>query len=198
MACNSLKVNRRFGYSPCHLLSRWFLAQLILRQLSWRGYAPPKRRFTFNWLQGVISQKKVPFITSNLITTKWLCKLSNQLNKWSDKNIINHPNNDTGAPSSKSSTKSMLWRLQMHTAMFLKATTAPCVGPIQHTTHLQLICCMINFNIVSIHKNNPSKSTLRVRKKIFLCIYIWVEVHHLIIYCFKMCKVKNTNSKSPS
>jgi hypothetical protein len=33
---------------PCHLLSRWYLAQLTLRPWRWRRYVPPKRRLTFN------------------------------------------------------------------------------------------------------------------------------------------------------
>jgi hypothetical protein len=48
----------------CHLLSRWFLAQLILRPWSLRRHASPKRRSTFNGLYGFISQK-----TEFLITT---------------------------------------------------------------------------------------------------------------------------------
>jgi hypothetical protein len=45
-----------------HLLSRWFLAQLIFRPWRWRRYVPPKRRLTLNGLHGVISQKMVLFI----------------------------------------------------------------------------------------------------------------------------------------
>jgi hypothetical protein len=55
--CIPLKVNRRFGGPCCHLLSRWFLAQLVLQPLRWRQYDPPKCRLTFNGLHGVISQK---------------------------------------------------------------------------------------------------------------------------------------------
>jgi hypothetical protein len=43
--------------SACHLLSRWFLARLILRPWRWRLYVPPKRRLTFNGLHGTILQK---------------------------------------------------------------------------------------------------------------------------------------------
>jgi hypothetical protein len=47
--------------SAFHLLSSWYLAWLILRPWRWRRYVPPKRRFTFNGLHGVISQKLVLF-----------------------------------------------------------------------------------------------------------------------------------------
>jgi hypothetical protein len=81
--CSPLKVIRRFG-GACHLhlqgqrisqainqrenrwqtlLSRCFLVWLILRPWRWRRHAPPKRRLTFNWLHGVISQKTDLFIT---------------------------------------------------------------------------------------------------------------------------------------
>jgi hypothetical protein len=83
--CSPLNVNRRFGGTyrlhfhgrriirarnqceskwqapsvgpACHLLSRWFLARLILRPWKWRRYAPPKHRLAFNGLHCVISQK---------------------------------------------------------------------------------------------------------------------------------------------
>jgi hypothetical protein len=60
--CSPLKVNRSFGEtsnsSPaCHLLSLWFLARLILQPRRWGRRVPLKRRFTFNWLHDVISQK---------------------------------------------------------------------------------------------------------------------------------------------
>jgi hypothetical protein len=75
--CSPLKVNRRFGrtyrlnlqcrrisrafHLACHLLSRWFLARLILRSWRWKPYAPPKRRLSSNGLHGVISQKTEHF-----------------------------------------------------------------------------------------------------------------------------------------
>jgi hypothetical protein len=43
--------NKMSKSSACHLLSRWFLAQLIFK----RRHVPPKRRSTFNGLHGVIS-----------------------------------------------------------------------------------------------------------------------------------------------
>jgi hypothetical protein len=49
--------------SACHLLSRWFLARLILRPWRWRRCVPPKRRLAFSGLHGIISQKIVLFIT---------------------------------------------------------------------------------------------------------------------------------------
>jgi hypothetical protein len=60
--CSPLRVNRLFGVT-CHLLSRWFLAQLIYRPWRWKLYVLPKRRFTFNGLHGIISQKMLLFIT---------------------------------------------------------------------------------------------------------------------------------------
>jgi hypothetical protein len=55
--------------SACHLLSRWFLARLILRPWRWERYVPPKRLLTFNGLHGVISQKIVLFITTAVRTS---------------------------------------------------------------------------------------------------------------------------------
>jgi hypothetical protein len=46
--------------AACHLLSRWYLARLIL-PWRWRRYVPPKRWLTFNGLHGIISQKTVLF-----------------------------------------------------------------------------------------------------------------------------------------
>jgi hypothetical protein len=65
--CGPLKANWRFGgtyllrlqgrrisrtrnqqSSACHLLSRWFLARLILWPWRWRRYIPPKYRLIFN------------------------------------------------------------------------------------------------------------------------------------------------------
>jgi hypothetical protein len=66
--CIPLKVNRRFGRTypssgsneakqkptwkqpecPCHLISSYFLAWLILRPWRWRRHIPPKRRLTLN------------------------------------------------------------------------------------------------------------------------------------------------------
>jgi hypothetical protein len=45
-----------------HLLSRWFLARLILQPWRWRRYVPPEHRLTLNGLRSVISQKIVFFI----------------------------------------------------------------------------------------------------------------------------------------
>jgi hypothetical protein len=56
-------------------LSPWFLARLILRPWSWRGYVPPKRRLTFNVLHRVISQEIEIFIATAVRTsnpTLWL------------------------------------------------------------------------------------------------------------------------------
>jgi hypothetical protein len=52
----------------CHLLSRWFLAQHIIRPWRWRRYVPPKLRLTLNGLHGVISQKMVLFIIKSYIS----------------------------------------------------------------------------------------------------------------------------------
>jgi hypothetical protein len=62
-----------------HLLSRWYLAQLI-RPWRWRRCSPPKLRLTFNGLHGVISQTIVLFITTTLRTSKsfiWRSSLCN-------------------------------------------------------------------------------------------------------------------------
>jgi hypothetical protein len=52
--CSPLKVN-------FHLLSRLFLARIILWPWGWERHVPPKRRLTFNGLHGVISEKTAPF-----------------------------------------------------------------------------------------------------------------------------------------
>jgi hypothetical protein len=44
-------------YCTGHLLSRWFLARLILWPWRWRRHVPSKRQLTFNKLCGVVSQK---------------------------------------------------------------------------------------------------------------------------------------------
>jgi hypothetical protein len=51
------------------LLSRWFIARLILLPWRWRQYVPPKRQLTLNGLHGVIFQKIVLFITSAVRTS---------------------------------------------------------------------------------------------------------------------------------
>jgi hypothetical protein len=40
----------RLHLQQSHLLSRWFLARLIVRPWRWRRYVPPKCRLTFNGL----------------------------------------------------------------------------------------------------------------------------------------------------
>jgi hypothetical protein len=64
--CNPLKINRRLGgichlyllgrAFVCHLLSRYFLAWLILRPWRWRRRVPPKRRLNFKTIHSVISK----------------------------------------------------------------------------------------------------------------------------------------------
>jgi hypothetical protein len=55
--------------SPCHLLSSWSIARLILR--GWRRHVPPKRRQAFN---GIYST--MPMIVLSLITDPFLVYLS--------------------------------------------------------------------------------------------------------------------------
>jgi hypothetical protein len=66
--CCTFKVNRRLGrkyrYSSCHLLSRWYLSRLIFRPWNLRWYVPPKRRVTFSKLHGVMSK--------NTVSIKWI------------------------------------------------------------------------------------------------------------------------------
>jgi hypothetical protein len=45
----------KMPYSPLNL--NWFLSWLNIQSWRWRRHVPPKRRFTFNGLYGVISQK---------------------------------------------------------------------------------------------------------------------------------------------
>jgi hypothetical protein len=59
-----LTVNRHFGGTcrlhpstvsiACYLLSRWFLARLILPFWRWKWHVPPKHQLTFNGLHGII------------------------------------------------------------------------------------------------------------------------------------------------
>jgi hypothetical protein len=59
---SSFLHNPKFRLSDCsafHLLSRWFLARLIFIPCRWRPYVPPKHLLTFNWLHGVIYQKRL-------------------------------------------------------------------------------------------------------------------------------------------
>jgi hypothetical protein len=44
--------------------SHWILPWIILSPQKWRRYVPLKRRVSFNWLHGVISQKMVFCITT--------------------------------------------------------------------------------------------------------------------------------------
>jgi hypothetical protein len=49
-----------------HLLSRRFAAQLIVLPWSWMRYVPPKRRFPFSGIHGIISEKIIYICTSVL------------------------------------------------------------------------------------------------------------------------------------
>jgi hypothetical protein len=79
-SCSQLKMNRRFGGScRIHIQGRRISQArnqrearsylLILRPWRWRWHVPPKRRLTFNWLHGVISQKRELFITTTVRTS---------------------------------------------------------------------------------------------------------------------------------
>jgi hypothetical protein len=59
---------RPADYSACHLLSRSYLARLII-PWRWRRYVRPKRRLTFNGLHDFISQKRVIFIATAVRTS---------------------------------------------------------------------------------------------------------------------------------
>jgi hypothetical protein len=67
--CRVVRWNSIDFCSACHLLSRWFLARLILWPWRWRQYIPPKRELTFNGLHYVVSQKVVLFITTSVRTS---------------------------------------------------------------------------------------------------------------------------------
>jgi hypothetical protein len=54
---------RQADCSASHLLSRRFLAWLILRPWRWRQHVPPKHRLAFSRLHGVISNKIELFMT---------------------------------------------------------------------------------------------------------------------------------------
>jgi hypothetical protein len=74
--------------SACHLLSRWYLARLILPQ-RYRRYIPPKRRFTFNGLHDVTSQMIVPF--KCIIIIVLLVKSPEQcFKKWTHENSMSY------------------------------------------------------------------------------------------------------------
>jgi hypothetical protein len=84
--CSPLTVNRRLGGTyRLHIkgqritqvrnqsllclpsISYWLLARLILQPWKRRRHVPPKRRLTFNWLHGVISQVIELFVSYYLI-----------------------------------------------------------------------------------------------------------------------------------
>jgi hypothetical protein len=61
-----------------------FSCWLIFRPWTWRRYVPPKSRLTFNGLQGIISQKMVLFITTDVRTPnptilKWFKTIWNEV-----------------------------------------------------------------------------------------------------------------------
>jgi hypothetical protein len=58
-----LRISRN-KTSACHLLSRWFLARLILLPWRWRRRVLPKRWFTFQGLHDVVPQKVKPSFRS--------------------------------------------------------------------------------------------------------------------------------------
>jgi hypothetical protein len=68
--CSPLSVKWHPAY---RLLSRWFLARLIL-PWRWSRYVPPKRRLTMNGLHGVISQKIELFKMTAFKTSDPLCR----------------------------------------------------------------------------------------------------------------------------
>lgn len=53
-------------YAACHLLSRRFLAWLILRRWRWKKHVHPKRPLSFDGLHGDLSQKLEFFITTDV------------------------------------------------------------------------------------------------------------------------------------
>jgi hypothetical protein len=63
-------------FRASHLLSRWFLAWLILRPWRWRRHVLPKRRLTFSGLYGVIYQKIELFIATAVRTSNPFLELS--------------------------------------------------------------------------------------------------------------------------
>jgi hypothetical protein len=70
--CSPLEVNRLFGGTyRLHLQGRRISRARNQSKIRWQGrrYIPPKRRFTFNGLHGVISQKIVLFITTAVRTS---------------------------------------------------------------------------------------------------------------------------------
>jgi hypothetical protein len=58
----------RIANSACLLISRRFLAWLILRPWRWRWYVPPKRLLTSIGLHGVISQRTELFMNAAVRT----------------------------------------------------------------------------------------------------------------------------------
>jgi hypothetical protein len=66
---SSCYVSAKQVTTACHLLSRRFLARLILRPWRWSQYVPPKRRLTFNELHGVTSQKILLFTKTAVWTS---------------------------------------------------------------------------------------------------------------------------------
>jgi hypothetical protein len=57
--------------STCHLLSRWFLARLILRPWRWRRHVPLKSLLTFKGLHGIIYRKTTSLSLMLRPTVSW-------------------------------------------------------------------------------------------------------------------------------
>jgi hypothetical protein len=99
--CENLKSY--ITMSPYHLLSRWFLARLILRPWRWRRYVPPKRRLTLNRLHDVISKKIEIFITTGVrtsIPTALRCLFSLSLCLNMSHAVFEHPRRPASRPVS--------------------------------------------------------------------------------------------------
>jgi hypothetical protein len=69
-------ISRYISVGLCFQL-RWFLACLICRPWRWKWYVPPRRRFTFNGIYGVISQMiQIPILLFDLrFPQRWLWRV---------------------------------------------------------------------------------------------------------------------------
>jgi hypothetical protein len=156
--------NHHEGVSKESSFSCLFLAWLILRPWRWRRHVPPKHRFTFNGLHGVISQKtelfNVTLCSANLAPSKANPYSPTLLNPHFDV-LISNPLNVTVAKPSQ-----VIPRLF---AMFTRAPLGLCVIINSNIHVVNIIILVDNENIFYIRKTIfDSLSCKWIRDMLFL------------------------------
>jgi hypothetical protein len=127
----------------CHLLSRLFVAWLVLRPWRWRRYVPPKRRLTFNVLHGVIYQKIELFITTAVGTSNPTQKL-----------MLAHPSTGRITTSCNQHVQRSIWALCYHsltqhhyhfTIMYIQISVSLFIAHLRKLSVTQNIYCSIEW-----------------------------------------------------